>query len=186
MRIAVTGATGNVGTSVVAALVAAPRVDSIVGLSRRVPETPLPGVEHVSADVARDDLVPHLTGADVVIHLAWLIQPSRNRQALADVNVAGSRRVFEAAAAAGVGTVVHASSIGAYSRGPKDRPVDESWPTGGTPSSFYAVDKAAVERILDGFERAHPDLRVVRLRPALIFKRDAASEIRRLFVGPFL
>jgi nucleoside-diphosphate-sugar epimerase len=78
---------------------------------------------------------------------------------------------------------VYASSVGAYSEGPKDAPVDETWPTGGTPSSFYAVDKAAVEGILDEVEAANPALRVVRLRPGLIFSRRAASGVARLFLG---
>ena len=56
----------------------------------------------------------------------------------------------------------------------------------GIPSSFYARHKAQAERALDAVEAAAPDLRVVRLRPGLIFKREAASEIRRLFAGPFL
>jgi nucleoside-diphosphate-sugar epimerase len=102
------------------------------------------------------------------------------------VNVTGSHRVFDAAVRAGVASVVYASSVGAYSPGPKDRFVDESWPTNGIESSFYARHKAAVERMLDGLERDHPRLRVVRLRPALIFKREAATEIRRLFAGPLL
>ncbi len=54
------------------------------------------------------------------------------------------------------------------------------------PTSFYSRHKAAAERALDEIESAHPDLRVVRLRPALIFKREAASGIRRLFAGPLL
>ena len=102
------------------------------------------------------------------------------------INVEGSRRVFEAVAAAGVQKLVHASSVGAYSRGPKDREVDESWPTEGTPTSFYSRHKVAVERELDRFEAAIPRRAVVRLRPALIFKDEAATEIRRLFVGPFI
>jgi nucleoside-diphosphate-sugar epimerase len=85
-----------------------------------------------------------------------------------------------------VGTIVYASSVGAYSAGPKDRAVDESWDTHGIPTSFYSRHKAAVERILDSFEAAHPQIRVVRLRPGLIFQREAASEIRRYFVGPLL
>lgn len=43
-----------------------------------------------------------------------------------------------------------------------------------------------MERRLDRFEREHPDVRVVRLRPAFTFKRGAASGVRRLFAGPFL
>jgi nucleoside-diphosphate-sugar epimerase len=94
--------------------------------------------------------------------------------------------VFRAAAAAGVGTLVYASSVGAYAAGPKDRRVDESWPTTGIQSSFYSRHKAEVERLLDRFEDEHPQTRVVRLRPGLIFKREAASGIRRLFAGPLL
>ena len=94
--------------------------------------------------------------------------------------------MFAAAAAAGVKALVYASSVGAYSPGPKDRAVDESWPTAGIQTSFYSRHKAEVEQLLDVFEAEHPDVRVVRLRPGLIFKREAASEIRRLFAGPLL
>jgi nucleoside-diphosphate-sugar epimerase len=100
--------------------------------------------------------------------------------------VDGSARVFDAVRAAGVPALVYASSVGAYSPGPKDRRVDETWPTDGIPTSFYSRHKAAVERLLDAFEREAPQVRVVRMRPGLIFKRDAASGIRRLFAGPFL
>jgi UDP-glucose 4-epimerase len=186
MKVVVTGATGNVGSAVVRALARDDRVERVVGISRRAPGWAPPGVEWAQADVARDDLRPLFDGADAVIHLAWLIQPSHDAGALRAVNVDGSRRVMEAVARARVPALVYASSVGAYSRGPKDRLVDETWPTGGVPSSFYSRDKAEVERLLDAFERDRPDVRVVRLRPGLIFQRGAASEIRRLFAGPFL
>lgn len=186
MKVVVTGATGNVGTSLLRALASEPRVEQVVGISRRRPELRLPKVSWVVADVARHELEPHFRGAGAVVHLAWLIQPSRDLTALAGTNVEGSLRVFRAAAAAGVPSLVYASSVGAYSPGPKDRFVEESWPTQGIATSFYARHKAEVERLLDRFEAEHPDVRVVRLRPALIFKRDAASGIRRLFAGPFL
>jgi UDP-glucose 4-epimerase len=183
MRIVVTGATGNVGTSVIAALGADARVTEIVGIARRVPDWTPPKVSWVAADVERDPLP--FAGADAVIHLAWLIQPSRDARELERVNVLGSRRVFEAAASAGA-ALVHASSIGVYSPGPKDRRVDESWPREGTRTSFYARHKAAAEHALDAVEAAHPELRVVRMRQGMIFKREAGTEIRRLFAGPLL
>jgi UDP-glucose 4-epimerase len=187
VRIAVVGATGNVGTSLVDALVRDEAVDSVLGVARRLPALELPKVEWVAADISADDLEPHFRGADAVVHLAWLIQPSRRLDVVEATNVHGSRRVFEAVAAAGVPTLVYASSVGAYSPGPKDREgVDETWPTDGIPSSFYARHKAAAERLLDAFEDEHPDVRVVRLRPALIFKRGAASGIHRLFLGPLV
>lgn len=76
--------------------------------------------------------------------------------------------------------------MGAYGPGPKDRIVDESWPTTGIPSSFYSRHKVAVERLLDRLEREQPEMRVVRMRPGLIFRTHAATEIRRLFAGPLL
>jgi UDP-glucose 4-epimerase len=186
MRIVVVGATGNVGTSVLRSLADEPAVDSVLGVARRLPGLRYPKIGWARADVSSSDLAPLFRGADVVIHLAWLIQPGRDEATLRATNVDGSARVFEAAAAAGVSALVYASSVGAYSPGPKDRRVDESWPTGGIESSFYSRHKAEVERLLDGFERRAPSVRVVRLRPGLTFKRDAATGIRRLFAGPFL
>src|SRR5215203_1377173 len=132
MRILVTGATGNVGTSVVNVLASDARVTEIVGLARRLPWLQVPRTRWVAADIVDAPLTELFRGADVVIHLAWLIQPSRDAAQLEAVNVLGTRRVFEAAAAAGVGALVYASSVGAYSPAPASgERVDESWPTDG-------------------------------------------------------
>jgi UDP-glucose 4-epimerase len=183
-RVVVIGATGNVGTSLVDALGADSGVDEIIGVARRVPATQPPKVTWVAADIERADLRPIFEGAGCVVHLGWRIQPSHDVAALRRTNVDGSSRVFGAVAEARVPALVYASSVGAYSPGPKDRAVDESWPTGGTRTSFYARHKAEVERALDRFEEAHPTVRVVRLRPGLIFKRGSAEEQRRYFLGP--
>ena len=186
MRVVVTGASGNVGTSVLRALAGASEAESIVGLARRLPQAEFPKTTWVEADVAEDDLVSHFRGADAVVHLAWLIQPSRDLPVTRRANVDGSRRVFRAAGEAGVPALVYASSVGAYSPGPKDRAVDESWPTDGIVSSFYSRQKSETERLLDRHERDFPEMRVVRLRPGLIFKGSAGSGIRRLFGGPLV
>jgi UDP-glucose 4-epimerase len=186
MRVVVLGATGNVGTSVLDALAGDPTVDEIVAVARRPAQRAYPRTSFVTADISEAELAPIFRGADAVVHLAWLIQPGRNESVTYAVNVIGSERVFAAVVEADVPALVYASSVGAYSPGPKDRAVDESWPTEGIPTSFYSRHKAAVERRLDRLEQEHPDLRIVRLRPGLIFKREAATEIRRLFVGPFL
>jgi nucleoside-diphosphate-sugar epimerase len=180
MRIVVTGATGNIGTGVGRALGADPQVETIVRLARR----PADGV--VTADVERDDLVPLFRGADAVVHLAWLFQPTRRPERTWRANVLGSMRVFEAAAMAGVPKVVYTSSIGAYSPREDDSPVTEDWPTHGWPGAAYTREKAYLERYLDAFEARHPKLDVVRMRPGFVFQRSAATEQRRLFAGPFV
>jgi UDP-glucose 4-epimerase len=186
MRVVVLGATGNVGTSVLRSLASEPLVDEIVGIARRLPPRDFAKTAWIAADIATDDLARHFQGADVLVHLAWQIQPSRDEERLYAANVVGSRRVFDAAASAGVGALIYASSVGTYSPGPKEYPVDESWPANGIDTSFYSRHKAEVERILDDFEDANRGIRVVRLRPALTFKREAATGIRRLFAGPLL
>jgi UDP-glucose 4-epimerase len=186
MKVVITGATGNVGTSVVRCLSGDSAVSRIVGVARRAPQRPLERAEFVAADVTSSDLVPIFQGADAVVHLAWLIQPGRDEAVTREVNVVGSHRVFDAAVQAKVKSLVYASSVGAYSPGPKDRLVDESWPTDGIATSFYSRHKAAVERDLDRLQQGQPSMRIVRLRPGLIFQRAAATEIRRLFIGPLL
>jgi nucleoside-diphosphate-sugar epimerase len=186
MRVVVVGASGNVGTSVLAALGEEPAVEEIVGVARRLPDLDLPKVRWTQADIVSDDLTPIFRAAAAVVHLAWAIQPGHDEATMERINVYGSRRVFDAVAEAGVEALVYASSVGAYSRGPKDHHVDESWPVSGIPSSYYSRHKAAVEKLLDVFEDETPGVRVVRLRPGLIFKAEAASEIRRLFLGPLL
>jgi UDP-glucose 4-epimerase len=40
--------------------------------------------------------------------------------------------------------------------------------------------------MLDAFEAKHPDVRVVRMRPTLMFQEPASSEQRRIFAGPLV
>lgn len=186
MRVVITGATGNVGTSVVERLGTEEAVTDIVGVARRVPEWPAPKTTWVQADIAVDELVPVFAGADAVVHLAWVFHPTHKPLLTWKNNVLGAIRVLDAVAAAGVGTLVSASSVGAYSEGPAQGRVDESWPTHALPVAAYGREKSYVERLLDIFERDHPDVRVVRLRPGFIFKKSSAQEQRRYFAGPFL
>jgi nucleoside-diphosphate-sugar epimerase len=184
MKVVITGATGNLGTSVLSALAEDARVHEIVGLARRLPDVVFEKTRFVAADVASTELEPHFRGADAVIHLAWRIQSAHSVEELERANVVGSWRVFRAAGAAGVPILMHASSVGAYSRSEKVRLRDESWPTEGIPSSLYSRQKARVERLLDEFEGLHRGVRSLRFRPALIFKRSAATHVRELFLGP--
>jgi len=200
MRVAVIGATGNAGTAVLRALKATPEVSEIIGVARRLPDDsvePYVGCRWEPLDIAatssEEEAVGRLTellhGVSAVIHLAWLIQPNGQRELLRRVNVDGTARVARAVAAAGVPHLIVACSVGAYS--PDDaraedgevRLRDEDWPTGGIPTSHYSVDKADQERVLDVFSTAHPEVTVARVRPALIFQADAASEIQRYFLG---
>src|SRR3954452_22723114 len=187
MRIAVTGATGNIGTAVLHRL-AEDGDHNLVGLARRLPDDGggRAPVEWVGADLTDDACLPELerafTGADAVVHLAWGFQPSHDLRYLEELGVGGTRRVLAAVTATGVPHLVHMSSIGAYSPKRDDTPVDESWPTGGVRSSRYSVHKAAAERLLDNHERAGHDTLVSRMRPGIVGQRSAGSALLRYAV----
>ncbi|GFZ80671.1 NAD-dependent epimerase/dehydratase family protein [Nesterenkonia alkaliphila] len=190
MRIAIVGATGNIGSALLEELHGREEVSSLLGIARRLPQqdaVPYTYAEWSSADIQFPESVETLTelfdGADAVVHLAWLIQPNSKRELLRRVNVQGTKHVLEAAAAAGVSRVAVASSVGAYSPVSDDAPRDESWGTEGIPGSHYSEDKAAQERVMDEFEALHPDTALVRIRPGLIFQSGAGSEIQRYFAG---
>ncbi len=190
MRVVVVGATGNIGSAVLTRLQKERTVTEIVGVSRRMPTAsvaPYSGVTWHQLDIGESTAAARLAGifagADAVIHLAWALQPNHDEECLWRTNVTGTKNVLAAASAARVGQLAYPSSVAAYSPGPKTRRVDESWPTGGVPSSHYSRHKAINERALDRFEEENPGIVVTRLRPGFVFSRDAATEVAGLFVG---
>lgn len=196
MKVAIVGASGHVGTALLRALRDEERVEEIIGIARRLPDVTRDpysvarwerlDIAVPTADAAGEErvvatLAEALTGVDVVVHLAWLIQPNRNRELLRRTNVDGTRRVVEAMLRAGVDRLVCASSVGAYAGVRDDERRDESWPTEGIRSSHYSADKADQERVLDDAESR--GLSVARVRPALVFDGSAGAQITRLFIG---
>ncbi|UDY25008.1 NAD-dependent epimerase/dehydratase family protein [Nocardioides sp. Kera G14] len=184
MRIAVTGASGNVGSALLRRLVG--EGHHAVGVVRRPPlgsGHPFDRVQWVSADLSDDSaLTPLRTafgGADAVVHLAWGFQPSHEQAYLEELGLGGTRRVVEAVRATGVPHLIHLSSLGAYAPKRDDDPVDETWPTNGIPTSWYSRTKAAAERLLDTYEKEDGAALVTRMRPGIIGQRTAGSSLLR-------
>src|SRR5436190_12495679 len=102
LTVAVTGPTGDIGKPVLRALDKAREVKRVVGMARR-PFDPasmgLKKTEYVQGDVTkREDVDKLVKGADVVVHLAFIILSAGSEESH-DINLAGSRNVFEAAVA---------------------------------------------------------------------------------------
>ena len=186
MKVVVIGASGNLGSAAIRALTADGAAE-VVAVARRAPDgprtSPHASVEWRVADVSTANLEPVVEGADAVVHLAWKFQPTHRPEETWATNAVGTRRVLEAVARAGVPALVCASSVAAYSPVYHDDPVDETWETDGASAAAYCREKAYVERALDAFACNHPEVRLVRVRPAFVFQRSAASEQRRIFGG---
>lgn len=167
LTVAVTGVTGTFGTSLVPLLEADERVGRVVGVSRRPPDHGDPDVEFRSGDV-RDlpSLVESFVGADVVVHLAFLIVGNAAPATLRETNVVGTLNAFRAAVAVGARRFVLASSLAAYGFGP-DLPIGipEQHPVRPGDRFFYAAEKAETEQALAAEAAEHPEIEVYVLRP---------------------
>ncbi len=193
LKVAVTGASGNVGTALLRRLTdPGSGVAEVRGLVRRQPPdiAPYTAVRWHLTDLgetsSEEDLPGFLDGVDAVVHLAWALQPGRRPDDLRRVNVEGTLRVARAATAAGVGQFVHVSSIGAYAGGAVGQKVTEDWPTTGVPSAQYSRDKSEAERVVREVMTRHPGTTSTVVRPTLVLQPEASSEIGRYFLGPWL
>lgn len=183
MHIVVTGATGRIGTALVEKLSGDPRVRSVTGIARRIPQRRDGKTYYVAADVAEEQLSPLFEGADVVVHLAWQFQPEKRPDELWSTNVLGSRRVFDAVRQARVPRLVHASAFAAYAPRESDAPVDESFALTGASTALFSRHKAEVERRLDEFESRYEGFGIARLRPVATLAPVAASQLVERFAS---
>ena len=173
MRVAVTGITGQFGKSLARVLEGEPAVTEVIGVARRDFDPEEAGFRKLvyrRGDVRDPELRSAFAGADVVVHLAFVIGGNRaDQEQRRDINVDGSRNVFAATAEAGARKLIYASSVAAYGAHP-DNPdlITEEHPTRGTPGVSYSQEKAEVEGILDLFEKEHPSITVTRMRPCAV------------------
>ncbi len=192
MRIAVTGATGNLGSMVLHELAAACPEHEVVGLARRPPAsgTGPPAAAWREVDLSgggsAEVLAQAFAGVGAVVHTAWGFQPTRDPAYLHELAVGGTQRVLAAAASAGVRHLVHVSSLGAYSPRRDLTPVREDWRTEGIATSRYSQDKVAAERLLDRHEAGGGLPRVARVRPGIMGRREVASGLLRYTSPPLL
>ncbi len=181
LTVAVTGPTGDIGRSLLQALEKSAEVGRIVAMARRPfdpAEAGLRKTDYRQGDVldrvALDELFP---GADVIVHLAFLIMG--NREQTQSINLEGSRNVFQAAADAGVKRLVYASSVAAYGFHAENPPLlTEELPPRGTDRHYYSAQKAKLEGVLRAApgRHAHRRLRVPPLHRRRTRRAAAAPE----------
>ena len=182
LTVAVTGPTGEIGRSLLRTLERSREIERIVAMARRPFDPAAEGLrktEYRRGDVldrvAVDELV---AGADVVVHLAFLIVGGREETEL--VNVEGSRTVFEATVAAGAKRLVYASSVAAYGFHPDNPPLlTEDLPPRGTERHYYSAQKARLEGVLDEMLEGSKTAGYV-FRPSIVAGPDALALIKNI------
>ena len=188
LTVAVTGPTGTFGSGLVPLLEADDRIAKVVGIARRPFDPAARGwtkLDYRQGDV-RDPaaLEDAFAGADVVVHLAFLITGTASRATIRAINVEGTLNTFRAAAAAGARRFVYASSVAAYGFHPDNPvPMTEEHPVRPAAKLFYAQEKAEIEGLLALEADAHPDLELFLLRPPIVVGPNAVGA-KTLLPGP--
>lgn len=180
LTVAVTGPTGTFGAGLVPLLQDDDRVEAVIGMARRPFDPAERGwtkMTYRQGDV-RDPkaLREAFAGADVVVHLAFLITGNASRQTTRAINVDGTLNVFRAAAAVGARRFVYASSVAAYGFH-RDNParISEDWPVRPASRLFYAQEKAELEQLLEEESAVAPELDLYLLRPPVVLGPQAVG-----------
>jgi nucleoside-diphosphate-sugar epimerase len=173
LTVAVTGPTGTFGAGLIPLLQDDDRIGRVIGIARRPFDPAERGwtkMEYRQGDVRDPEALREaFAGADVVVHLAFLITGHASRETTRAINVDGTLNVFRAAAAAGARRFVHASSVAAYGfHADNPETIDEDWPTRPAARLFYAQEKAELETLLGGEAQSHPEPALYLLRPPIV------------------
>jgi nucleoside-diphosphate-sugar epimerase/phosphohistidine swiveling domain-containing protein len=181
LRVLVTGASGVFGREITERLIR--RGHTVVGLSRRPPAAPCPGVEYRSADIRDPEAVTAaVDGCDVVAHCAWAIEALYGDPAERATNVGGTENVLAAMERTGARRIVFAGSTTAYGPRPDNRGrLTEAEPLRPHPDAAYAVCKAEVEALLES-----APVEAVSIRAPAVMGRRIDNRVRNLLAGPVL
>jgi UDP-glucose 4-epimerase len=175
ITVAVTGPTGDIGRSLLRALERSREVQRVVAMARRPFDPRAAGLrktEYRQGDVLDRNAIEELIApADVVVHLAFVIVGSLDETQ--EVNLTGSRNVFEAAAGAGVQRLVYASSVAAYGfHADNPSPLTEDVAPRGTERHYYSAQKAQLEGVLSDV-LAGSSIQAYVFRPCIVAGPDA-------------
>ena len=182
LTVAVTGPTGDIGRSLLRSLDRSSEVERVLAMARRPfdpAEHGLKKTEYRQGDVLDRGLLDELVrGADVVVHLAFLIVGGLSETER--INLEGSRGVFEATVAAGVPRLVYASSVAAYGFHADNPPLlTEDIPPRGTDRHYYSAQKAALEAVLtEVVQGTETDAYV--FRPCIVAGADAQALLQNI------
>ena len=184
-HVVVTGASGYVGAGLVRRLQSESWVERVVALDIRPPSTDLgPKAHSVRHDVSLPfDGVLEEHRPDTVVHLAFVLNPSRDSNAARRVNVDGAANLLEECDRLGVRKIVYLSSTTVYGAHPDNPPMlTEESPPRPAAGFQYSHDKLAAERLIDEYASSNPGVVVTVLRGCPVVGPNADNFIARAFL----
>jgi UDP-glucose 4-epimerase len=179
LTVAITGPTGDIGRALLRQIDDAPEVDRVIGMARRPfdpAEFGLEKTEYRQGDILDPDSIADLVeGADVLVHLAFIILGGHDETT--QINLEGTKNVFEAAISGHVKRFVYTSSVAAYGfHEDNPQPLTEEVQPRGTESFYYSRQKAELERELHRMVDSS-DVEAYVFRPCIVAGEDALTMI---------
>jgi UDP-glucose 4-epimerase len=180
--VAVTGVSGCLGRRLLGLLDQDPDIEKVVGIDLKDPPFSLK-LEFHRLDVRDALLHKVLEGTEAVVHLAFIQDPIRDQELMRQVNLGGTENLLRAVARVGARKLVVLSSAAVYGAHPDNPvPLSEDSPLRANPDFPYAWQKLEVERMVEEFSRAHPEVVVTVLRPAPLFGPEAENFLSRALI----
>ncbi|MBR61762.1 MAG: hypothetical protein CL904_03765 [Dehalococcoidia bacterium] len=189
MKIAITGGSGYVGSCLIKKLEKETWVESILSIDLNPPNIKLhTKTKYVIHDLINpfDDVLSKFK-PDVLIHLSFVLKPTRNRKKTENVNLNGTLNALQAAKASKVKQIIYFSSTtiyGAYPDNPKW--LNENSTIRPAPRFQYAVDKAKSELLFESFASDNKSTKILILRGCPVMGPNANNFISNAFAKPLL
>ena len=188
-RIAITGASGYLAGRLIQRLEGNAEVEHILALDiRSLGQAVGPKLTFVRHDVSKPmgSLFAD-NDIDTVVHLAFILNPGHDREAIRKVNVGGTANVLQACEGTRVRQLLYLSSTSVYGAHADNQEfLTEESPPRPVKGFQYSEDKAQAESLIAGFTEQHPSVVGTILRVCPVMGPNADNFISRAYSKPFL
>jgi UDP-glucose 4-epimerase len=192
MNLLITGCASHIARTLIPVLLDDSRVTRIIGVDLNSSAISHSNYQEHNVDIRSEQLEKYFADIDAVIHLAFITDSGLlgerrfDRDYIRDINVNGSKNVFQLATAHQVKSLIHFSSAIVYGMS-ADNPqfLEETQPLKPVSDFYYSEDKVAVEQWIDEFEQLYPAQRIVRLRPHIVLGQYAQPLLKSMLSQPF-
>ena len=189
--VVITGAGGYIGQRLIKHLDTFEGCTRILGIDIQEPVVRSEKLTFQKFDIRDISLVDFLKDkkVEVMIHLAYIVDPIHDEQTMFDINVNGTLNILKICEELRIGHVIVASSGTAYGAWPDNPlPLREDDPIRVFPPTMsYAHHKGISEKHFEKFVRKHPEVIFNIVRPCVVYGPNVDNYLSRLINRlPFL